>query len=90
MGMDNFRNDDFEADDSNIKGTLDGMFVRQYLFDPIQGRFNSEDLITILKLLNITLSPNVFEQLPDHTKNHFVEIDRKGNRTRYDPRQGRR
>lgn len=88
MGMnDDFRNDDFDEKDSNIKGTVDGMFVRQYLFDPVRDRFDTGDLLTILQLLNIVLAPNVFDQLPEHTKKHFIEINRKGERRRYGTRR---
>ena len=84
---DDFRNDDFDEKDSNIKGTVDGMFVRQYLFDPVRSHFDTGDLLTILQLLNIVLAPNVFDQLPEHTKRHFIEITRKGERRRYGTRQ---
>lgn len=89
MVMEEITNDEVKAGDSNLMGTKDGMFVRQYHFDPLQHQFSSEDLITILKLLNMALSPAVFDQLPEHTKRHFVEINRKGERKRYGQRQRR-
>ena len=89
MVMDEIQNEDIEGGDSNLMGTKNGMFVRQFLFDPVQGQFNTEDLMVILKLLNIGLAPNVFEQLPEHTKRHFVEINRKGERVRYGTRRRR-
>ena len=89
MVMDEFKNEDFEDGDSNMAGTKDGMFVRQFLFDPVQSQFNSEDLMVMLKLLNIVLSPHVFDQIPEHTKRHFVEVNRKGERIRYGQRRRR-
>ena len=89
MVMDEFKNEDFEDGDSNMVGTKDGMFVRQYLFDPVQRQFNTEDLMVMLKLLNIALAPNVFDQIPEHTKRHFVEVNRKGERIRYGQRRRR-
>lgn len=86
--MDEFDDDDIVPEKGGIQGTVNGMFIRQYLLDPVQKSFTGEDLITVLRLLNITLSPSVFKRLPEHTKRHFVEINRKGERTRYgSPRQ---
>ncbi len=83
MPMEEIENKDVEPGDSNLPGTKDGMFVRQYLLDPEKRKFTSEDLMAFIKLLNLVVSPSVFEQLPEHFKRHFVIIDRQGERQRY-------
>lgn len=83
MPMDNIEDKDVEPGDSSMPGTMDGMFVRQYLLDPVKRHFTTDDLIEIIRLLNLVVAPSIFDQLPEHTKKHFVVIDRKGERQRY-------
>lgn len=90
MPMEEIENSDVTPGDSNMPGTKDGMFVRQYLLDPEKRNFTTEDLIEIIRLLNVVVSPSIFDQIPEHTKRHFVVIDRTGERQRYGarPRRG--
>lgn len=83
MSMDEIEDENVEPGDSNMPGTMDGMFVRQYLLDPEKRHFNTDDLLEIIRLLNLVVAPSIFKQLPEHTKKHFVVIDRKGERQRY-------
>lgn len=89
MPMEEIENGELQPGDSSMPGTKDGMFVRQFLLDPVKRKFTTDDLLEIIRLLNLVVSPAIFDQLPEHTKHHFVVIDREGERRRYGERTRR-
>lgn len=72
--------------DSNMPGTRGGMMFHNYLFNPVKGEFNSDDLMNILASLQIIFPPEMFNALPEHTKQHFIVQGRDGTRIRWSKR----
>jgi len=68
---------------NQIPGAESGMFFEYYEFDPITGSFSMQDLINLLKVMEIRLPMESFEKLPDETKRHFVVLTRDERKFRY-------
>ncbi len=68
---------------NQIPGAESGMFFEYYEFDPVMESFSIEDLINLLKVMEIRLPMESFEKLPDETKKHFVVLTRDKRKFRY-------
>lgn len=72
--------------DSNIPGTDHGMFVEYYIFNPTS-TIKGEELLEVLKAMNIVFGPELFERLPESVRKHFLVKDRTGKIARYTNRR---
>jgi len=68
---------------NQIPGAESGMFFEHYEFDPMVESFSMQDLINVLKVMEIRLPVDSFEKLPDETKKHFMVLTRDERRFRY-------
>jgi hypothetical protein len=68
---------------NQIPGAESGMFFEYYEFDPMTDAFTMQDLINLLRVMEIRLPMESFEKLPDETKRHFMVLTREKKRFRY-------
>ena len=66
----------------NILGTQDNMYVGHLTLDP-DTTVTLEDIVVILRAMEITFSPEAFAKLPPEVRKHFIVHDRNGNDYRY-------
>ena len=71
-----------ESQINEIPGSVNGMFMGYYQFDP-DSRFTLDDMIAILKVMDIRFSHEHFETLPEEAKRQFTVFNRNGDTFRY-------
>jgi len=71
-----------KSDINEVPGSVNGMFIGYFRFDPTT-TFELDDLITILKAMDIRFGPEEFEKLPEKTKKQFSVYTREGKSFRY-------
>lgn len=69
-------------------GEIGGMYFTSYHLDP-QSNLTMEELVKILKCLDLHFTAAAFERVPEEVRKHFVIHDRYGQRQRYGRRQRR-
>ncbi len=63
-------------------GLQDGMYIGHFSLDP-DTTVTLEDIVTILRAMDIRFGPKEFAELPKEIRKHFIVHDRQGNEYRY-------
>ncbi len=66
----------------NILGTEGNMYVGHLTLDP-DSTVTLEDIVIVLRAMQINFSPEAFSKLPAQVRKHFIVHDRDGNDYRY-------
>lgn len=69
-------------------GEVGGMYFTSYILDP-QPNLTMEDLVKILKALDLRFTSDAFARVPEEVRKHFVIHDRYGEYQRYGRRSRR-
>ena len=66
----------------NMLGTQDGMYIGHFSVDP-DTTVTLEDLVEIIRAMDIRFGPEKFAELPKHLRKHFMVNTRDGHIYRY-------
>lgn len=76
------------VEDTENKSEINGMYFGSYRFDP-QEDITLEDVVELLRALDINLTNLAFDRVPEKVRRHFIKFNRYGDAERY-RRQRRR
>lgn len=72
-----------EKEQNNLEKVLEGgMYAGHFQLDPTS-TFSVEDMVEILKAMDIRFSPTTFAKLPKELRKHFIVHTRDGVEYRY-------